>query len=539
MIRYCSIVLYVIGMMLWNRSYSIVLATTTTCLFNSPRRVHSFTSLSQSFSRINRFMVQSYSSSSKSVEEEVLEICQAGIKAVDPKVAIETHLKCPQVGQLQLQELLYHECDFDKVVLITFGKASSRMAVSMTQIIQQAFPSTPLFGHVIAKDHHVTKDEYTTLLSNNIHVSEASHPIPSSVEPARAIWELCQTHASQTTLVVCGISGGGSALFCDPMPGITLQDLQQTSQQLLASGMAIQEMNAIRIQLERSKGGKLAAHAIYPSTLATLVLSDIIGDPLPLIASGPTVPPTTTTDINALLSQYQLHKHQSNALPNTVLDILLQKNTAHDVQNHPMFESQKVTDQNYKLCETRLVGNNAMAVQAAYQYAHNVLKLPSVKILSTMIEGEAKTVAQVLTRMAIHQYNHENDICWVLGGETTVTLNSSHNGKGGRNQELALAAALDMYHQGIRTNGSITVASIGTDGTDGPTDAAGAIISSGRTISPDNLHAAQQALLQHNAYPFLKQQNALIQTGPTGTNVADIIVILIQPNKTPPTTQTL
>ena len=525
-------------MMLWKRSIS--LATTTTCLLNSQRQVvYSFPFVSKSINRSNRLMCRS-SSSSRSVEEEqVLEICQAGIKAVDPKVAIETHLKCPKVGQLQLQELTYHECDFNKVVLIAFGKASSRMAMTMKQIIQKAFPSTPLFGHVIAKDHHVTNEEYTYLQqpsNNHVQVSEASHPIPSSVEPARAVWELCQTHASSKTLVICGISGGGSALFCDPMPGMTLQDLQTTSQQLLASGMSIQEMNAIRIQLERNKGGKLAAHAIYPSTLATLVLSDIIGDPLPLIASGPTVPPTTTTDMNALLSQYQLNKHQSNSLPTPVLDILLHpNNTNTNLQRHEMFDSQKVKHQNYQLCETRLVGNNAMAVQAAYQYAQTILQSSSssVKILSTMMEGEAKTVAQVLTRMAIHQYNNNDDVCcWILGGETTVTLNHDTNGKGGRNQEFALAAALDLYHHHHhhQEDGSIIVASIGTDGTDGPTDAAGAIVSSSTIISTDTMQDAQQALLQHNAYPFLKQQNALIQTGPTGTNVADIIVILIHPN---------
>jgi glycerate-2-kinase len=283
--------------------------------------------------------------------------------------------------------------------------------------------------------------------------------------------------------------------------------------------MTIQQMNVIRKRLEIVKGGRLAA-AAYPSTVVTLVLSDILGDPLDLIASGPTVRDTSTCKDAWDLVQSNISLQSS--LSQAVLN-MLREGVQEDI---PLDVFQKG--------ETILVGNNELSVMAAAKEAQRLGYHPVV--LGTHVEGEARHVAGVYTAMAHHLASqHHRDLPFSMaklpaaiigGGETTVTL-AGKTGKGGRNQELALAAALSFKRLSLR---NVVLCSIGTDGTDGPTDAAGAVVDGG-TVDQLGHREAEQALQQHDAYTYFQQagnQTPLVMTRPTGTNVADVCVTLIQ-----------
>ena len=351
-------------------------------------------------------------------------------------------------------------------------------------------------------------------------VQEASHPVPDerSVLGATKIVSLLQTQASERTLVVCCISGGGSALCCGPKPPLTLQDLKETNEALQKSGLTIQDMNVIRKRIEFTKGGRLAA-AAYPSTLVTLVLSDILGDPLDLIASGPTVPDESTW--NDAVQLIQDNVILQSTLPPAVLQFLQEG------------ADEEISKDVFEKCTTVLVGNNELAVTAAANEAQRLGYNPIV--LSTCMEGEARHVAGVYTGLSHYlSLQRERHVPFpmaslpaaiIAGGETTVTLPVDCKGRGGRNQELALAAALQLKKWDLR---NVVLASVGTDGTDGPTDAAGAVVD-GSTV--DQLEgSASDALRRHDAYTYFNQKEGVphIIPGPTGTNVADVCVMLVR-----------
>lgn len=461
-----------------------------------------------------------------------LEIVHEAIQAVDPSQAVRSHFQL-HGSTLHIGENdKFNLEDFDELVLVAFGKASSAMAA---EVIHQLDGRIKSSGIVICKDDYGTKEEVQILSQHGIQVKMASHPVPDhrSVQGASLLMDLIRTHRSPRTLVICCISGGGSALFCLPTPPLSIQDLQTTNSVLLASGMAIQDMNVIRKRLEQGKGGRLAAEC-YPSQLVTLVLSDVLGDPLDLIASGPTVPDASTwIDAFNIVKQYQLEKR----LPQNVMSVLQSgiDGALSDSPSaeHPIFETSK----------TVLVGNNAIAITAAAKHAKS-LGYHTV-ILGTQIEGEAKEIPRVYAAMALQLQQALGvsssaefsmaptlPVALIAGGETTVSIPSDNNGKGGRNQELALSAALILEKLALR---NVVLISAGTDGTDGPTDAAGAVVDA-TTVCHD-LEGAREALNAHNAYPFLKRlgqldkyhgrPSPLIKTGPTGTNVADICVTLI------------
>jgi len=336
-------------------------------------------------------------------------------------------------------------------------------------------------------------------------------------------------------------------------------------------------MNVIRKRLEMGKGGRLSA-ATYPASIVTLVLSDIIGDPLDLIASGPTVPDDDSCweDAMDLVNEYGLNEGGPYELPKTVLDVL-EKGVKGDLddtprRSHPMFctprqqqsvvgreekevdHDENLADSTSMLSETILVGNNDLAVTAAAKEAEKLGYHPV--ILGTTIEGEAKDVAGVYTAMAERLHRQKTGsidaaqyaiaklpAALIGGGETTVTLASENCGKGGRNQEIGLVAALNLRSMKLR---DIVLASIGTDGTDGPTDAAGAIIDGGTIDRVEQLNGrtmtGEDALRQHDAYSFFDSINLLsekdgeidtsclplVKTGPTGTNVADVCITLVR-----------
>ncbi len=502
-------------------------------------------------------------------------IARAAIRAVYPDASIRNRLRVifdddmdrrmlvvradNGRGRTGQRELVYDLSHYDRIRIVAFGKASAAMALACGEVLSAIdfttasrssssnVPSPKLDGLVIIKDDHATDDEIKTLHEKyNIIVRSASHPIPDerSVHAASEILELTSMSDSRTLILAC-ISGGGSALFCSPRNGLTLRDLMDVNRRLLESGMPIESMNVIRKRLENGKGGRLSTSA-YPATVLALVLSDIIGDPLELIASGPTVPDDASgwDDACRLVDSYGLHGGGEHELPIAVLDLLsMGKDGKLDdtpKSSHPAFSTMVVTNnwhpslegpQSYS--ETILVGNNDAAVLAAAEEASKMGYNPV--ILGTRFDGEASCVARTYVSMAEMISRQRNDahvqypvarlpVALIAGGETVVTLPPNCMGKGGRNQELALSAAMRMREIGLR---DVVLASVGTDGTDGPTDAAGAIVYGG-LVNYDRIDDARNALKDHDTYKFLERTKSLLITGPTGTNVADICITLIK-----------
>jgi len=485
------------------------------------------------------------------MREDALRMANVAIRAVDPYVAVRDRLRIERGNSSQSKllaraqrdggrELAYDLSDYDNVRIVSFGKASAAMALAASDILSQA--DIQMDGVVIIKDDHATDEEIEVLhKKHNILVRSASHPVPDarSVAAANEILELALSSCSRTLLVAC-ISGGGSALFCSPREPLTLEDLMSVNSRLLESGMPIESMNVIRKRLERGKGGRLAAVA-YPATVLTLVLSDIISDPLDLIASGPTVPDDASNwdDAYRLVEEYGLNAGGEHELPMPVQELLQMgrdgKLDDTPKSKHPAFSEKQSSPGDAQLfSETILVGNNDAAVMAAADEAEKMGYNPVV--LGTRVDGDAACVAGSYISMAEMVSRQRDDVsvkypivsvpaALIAGGETTVTLPPGCQGKGGRNQELALSAALKMKEMGLR---DVVLASVGTDGTDGPTDAAGAIVYGG-LVNEETIQGAKRAMREHDAYTFFDSiKGTLVKTGPTGTNVADICVTLIK-----------
>lgn len=440
------------------------------------------------------------------------------------------------------RELVYDLSRYDRIRIVAFGKASAAMALACGEVLTtNDVPGVKLDGLVIIKDDHATNEEIVTLYERyNIVVRSASHPVPDerSANAASEILDLASESDSRTLILAC-ISGGGSALFCSPKCGLALADLMETNNRLLESGMPIECMNVIRKRLEYGKGGGLSMTA-YPATVLSLVLSDVIGDPLDLIASGPTVPDDVDgwDDARRIVDAYGLNAGGEHELPAAVLDVLSggRDGVLDDAprSSHPAFSTMALGGRT-SYSETILVGNNDAAVLAAAEEASRMGYNPV--ILGSRFDGEASCVARAYVSMAEMISRQRNDgdahvpypiahlpVALIAGGETVVTLPPNCAGRGGRNQELALSAAMRMREIGLR---DVVLASVGTDGTDGPTDAAGAIVYGG-LVNDDTIEDARNALKNHDAYEFLNRTKSLFITGPTGTNVADICITLVK-----------
>lgn len=376
--------------------------------------------------------------------------------------------------------------------MIGAGKASAQMARAVERLLGARISG----GLINVKDGHGAK-------LGRIEINECGHPVPDArgVAGARRIAKIASA-ADADDLIVCLISGGASALLPLPAPGITLAEKQKTTRLLLHSGASIHEINCVRKHVSRIKGGQLARLA-YPATLLTLILSDVIGDDLDVIGSGPTVPDRSTiADARAILEKYHI--------PNKVLEAAV--------------ETPKPGDKIFEKTRNVIVGSNALAVDAAALEARR-LGFHTL-VLSTFLQGEAREVGRVHAAIAKEMRASGRPVpapaCVISGGETTVTVRGK--GLGGRNQELALAAALDIadLHDTV-------ILSAGTDGTDGPTDAAGAIADGTTLARAQALGLDASAFLANNdSYRFFEATGDLIKTGPTGTNVADIQVVLVR-----------
>jgi hydroxypyruvate reductase len=428
-------------------------------------------------------------------------VLAAALAAVEPGEAVR-RATVLQGGHLVVDGRRYALGSIRRVVVIGAGKASAPMAAAVEEIIGDALPVT---GSVTVRYGH-------SVPTRQVRIREASHPVPdeAGVQATRAIVEMLQ-ETTPDDLVICVISGGGSALLTLPADGLSLADLQQTTDALLRSGASINEINVVRKHLDRVKGGGLARVAA-PAQVITLVLSDVVGNPLDAIASGPTVPDTSTwAEAGAVFDRYELWP--------LVPAAVVQRLRAGLAGLLP--ETPKPADALFEKTQTVVVGSNLLACLAAASTASE-MGLKS-QVLTTYVEGEAREVGRVLAGLLreVDASGHPlaRPCLIVAGGETTVTVRGQ--GSGGRNQELALAAAY-----GLRGMRDVLLASIGTDGNDGPTDAAGAFVD-GSTL--DRAAAlgldAQRALADNDSYTFFDRLGDLIRTGPTNTNVNDIYLL--------------
>jgi glycerate 2-kinase len=437
------------------------------------------------------------------MHQDAKAIFQAGLKAVDPWDAVHRHCRCDG-RHLRIGNKTYDLTTVERLLVVGAGKATAVMAQAMEDLLADRISG----GLISVKYHH-------TAPLKRIETIEAGHPAPDAmgVAAARRMFDLVHS-AGARDLVIVLLSGGGSALMPLPLDGITLEDKQTASNLLIGSGASIHEINAVRKHISAIKGGRLA-RAAAPAATVALILSDVVGDDLDVIASGPTVPDASTFDqCRQIIESYEL----AERLPESI-STRIQKGVAGEIPETP-----KPASQNWSHVQNLIIGSNLEAILAARQHAvslgYNTL------ILSSRMEGETRVVARVHGAIAreILAAGHPlpAPACLLSGGETTVTLKG--NGRGGRNQEFALAAALD-----IQGADHMVVLSGGTDGTDGPTDAAGAL-ADGTTAQ--RARAAGLDIVWHldnnDAYPLFQKLGDLFITGPTRTNVMDLRVLLVR-----------
>ncbi len=436
------------------------------------------------------------------LRDDARAIFDTGLKEANPIVAVKEHLR-RDGNKLLLEDQVYELDNFEKIYVIGMGKAAASMAQAIEEILGDKLSGGIVnvkYGHAVALE--------------KIKINEAAHPVPdeAGLSGSKEIIELLKS-TLEKDLVICLISGGGSALLPVPAGNLTLEDKQLVTQSLLDCGANIHEINSIRKQISAVKGGRLAA-LVYPSTLISLILSDVIGDDLDVIASGPTVPDTHTFhDCRNIINKYELDEKVSKK----VIDYI-EAGCDGKIEDTPKPDSPI-----FKKTQNAIVGSNILAVNAAKKKAQDLGY--NTLILSTFIHGETEEVAKVHTAIAREITFSGNPVsrpaCVISGGETTVTIEGK--GQGGRNQEFVLAAAIDI--DGLD---NVVVLSGGTDGNDGPTDAAGAI-ADGNTISRGNKSGlnAYEYLCENNSYNYFDPLGDLLITGPTNTNVMDLRIILV------------
>ncbi len=437
----------------------------------------------------------------RNLRSDIRKIFDAGLEAADPGKAIRSTVT--RAGdRLIIGDREYHLSSFEEITVVGAGKAGASMAAALEGILGSSLTG----GMVITKYGH-------GLPLETVLVKEAGHPIPddSGVDGSKRILTLLKA-AGEKDLILCVISGGGSALLPMPVSGISLHDKQETTRVLLECGADIHEINSIRKHLSGIKGGRLA-EAAFPATLVTLILSDVIGDDLDAIASGPTVPDRSTfTDCMKIVDKYRLE----DKLPSSVF--------AHLERgiNQTVSETPKPGNRVFEKTFSIITGSCSLSVSSAKEKAEE-LGYETI-ILSSSIKGETSDVAKVHAAIAKEILKSGNPVstpgCIVSGGETTVKIQG--DGLGGRNMEFVLAAAIEI--DGLD---GITLLSGGTDGTDGPTDAAGAI-ADGSTVQTARERGmdAGEYLRNNDSYHFFETTGDLLITGPTMTNVMDLRIIL-------------
>jgi glycerate 2-kinase len=424
-----------------------------------------------------------------------------GLAAVDGRTAVGRAIS-RNGEELVIGRRRYDLRRYERVVVVGAGKATA----SMARAVEQRLGPRLQGGFVVVKYGHVVP-------TRRIVVAEAGHPVPDR-SGQRAAARLCAMAAElgRRDLLIVLLSGGASSLLPAPVAGVTLADKQRTTQELLRCGASIHEINTVRKHLSRIKGGRLAE--LTEATVVTLILSDVLGDDLSAIASGPTVPdPTTYEDAVAILKRDRVWR----ALP-----LRVRQHLDRGCQGLAS-ETPKPGSPLFRRVHHHIVGNNAAAVTAVIRVTREVGLRTLVH--RPALTGEARVEGQrfgALARNIVREGKPlQRPCCVVAGGETTVTVTGK--GTGGRAQEFAAAAALE-----IAGLAKMWVVAIGTDGTDGPTDAAGAVIDGNTVARAQRLSVdLKGALKRHNTYPALKRLHQLIITGPTGTNVNDLYLLLV------------
>ncbi len=436
------------------------------------------------------------------IHKHAKRILQAALRASDPYEAVLRHARM-QGSTLLVGRRRYPLDAFRNVYVIGAGKASAEMARALEKLLGKRISG----GLVNVKYGHTVK-------LRRIELNECGHPVPDERGVAGASRILTMAReASEQDLLLAVISGGASALLPAPAAPITLDEKQATTQLLLRSGATIHEVNAVRKHISSIKGGRLSA-AAYPATVVTLLLSDVIGDDLDVIGSGPTAPDAST---------YQrawevLEKHGiAEQVPAAVRE-RIRGGVAGRI-----LETPKPGSTDFDRTHNVVVGSNELAVNAAVAEAR-ALGWRTL-VLSTFVEGETREVARVHAAIAKEILKSSRPLkapaCVISGGETTVTIRGE--GLGGRNQEFALAAAIEIA--GLP---QVAVLSAGTDGTDGPTDAAGAIADGGTVRHALSLGLdAVRFLNDNDSYHFFEKAGGLLKTGPTRTNVMDVRLVMV------------
>ena len=423
-------------------------------------------------------------------------LIQSSLEAADPGNAMKRTI-IRKTNELCINKVRYDLAKYQRIVCVGAGKSSAHMAQTLEEILGQYLES----GMVIVKDGY-------GIPTQTIRVVEANHPIPDS-RGSRATKQILQIVKGLTKkdLLIVLLSGGASSLLCAPAPGLTLQDKRRTTNLLLRCGATIHELNTVRKHLSLVKGGLLAQST--SAKILTFMMSDVLGDDQPTIGSGPTVPdPTTFTEAKEILENYQIWKN----IPTRVRNHL----------EHGICGSVPETWKSKTRSHSIVLANNQTAIDGMAKEAKRLGLRPC--ILETPLQGEAKDLGTILGAMAkdIREFGNpvRSPACLIVGGEPTVTVTGK--GKGGRAQECVLAAAQELT--GL-TN--VVVAGFGTDGTDGPTEVAGALVDD-KTVQRAKKKglSIESSLEKHDSYTLFKNVGGHIITGPTKTNVNDIYIIL-------------
>ena len=469
--------------------------------------------------------------------EHIISVLDAAIRAVDPRAAVRAHV-ARSGDVLRVGERSYRLSELDRIVVVGGGKAGAPMAAAIHELLPERITAGVVnvkYGHAadgggwqVRFEHRPivrseakleARDPSSRADTGRIAIVEAGHPVPDAAGLAGAerIAALLRG-LTERDLVIVLISGGGSALLPLPADAITLADYQALTGLLLRCGADITEINTVRKHCSRLQGGQLARLAA-PAQVATLILSDVVGTPLDAIASGPTVPDRSSfADAWRILERYAIAEQ---APPSVSAHLRL--GVAGLIPDTP-----KPGDPLFERVNNVVIGDNASAGRAAVAEAKR--RGFAAALLTTFLQGEAREVGRVVAGLAQGIASGQSDFappaCLVLGGETTVTIRGQ--GSGGRNQELALAAAIALEGYALPPGVEVAVVSLGTDGTDGPTDAAGGIATANSIAQAKALGLdARAALANNDSYRFLGALGDLIVTGPTQTNVNDLIFVFV------------
>jgi len=434
----------------------------------------------------------------------LIETSLSAINEVNPYNLIKKVVRLDE-DTLRVKNVAIKLRNYSNLIVFSIGKAAYSMAKGFQEILK----------HKIKRGVVLTKYGHSKGELQYFEIIEAGHPIPdeNSVHGAKRICEIAR-RADESTLIINLISGGGSSLFTYPDYGLSLKEIQEVTDILIKSGADIYEINCIRKHLSKVKGGKFAK-ICYPATVINLILSDVVGDRLDTIASGICVPDNTTFfDAFKIAKKYKL--------PEKIVKLFF------DGVNGKLEDTPKEGDKIFKNVKNIIIGNNLLALKEIEKiFSENGI---GSLILTSHLQGESREIAKFFAGIAIDYFKKnikiKSPFGFITGGETTVNVKGK--GKGGRNQELVLAFSVELLKFKEYYKPQVYFISIGTDGTDGPTDAAGAIFTPEifNIIEKDDIEVVE-FLENNDSYNFFKRVNHLIKTGPTNTNVCDFQILLL------------